>query len=76
MTDAACQRAAAERNHKRVELRSTFQQFEADRSGSLASAEVQAVLDQMGALVFSDGAGEQSGVLDVVARQPDPRPGR
>jgi hypothetical protein len=66
-------RTAAERDHQRVELVCAFEQLEAHGARALACGEVQAVLDQVGAFVLGDPPGQQPGILDVVAFEPDGR---
>ena len=71
--DAAGHRSAAERHEHDVELRIVADELEADRGGALAGRQVQAVLDQVGAVRLGDLARQQPGVLDVLAVEPHVR---
>ena len=67
---AAGHRSAAESDEHDVEPRIVPDELEADGGGSLAGREVQAVLDQMGAIRLGDLARQQPGVFDVLAVEP------
>ena len=64
---AAGQRSAAEGHEHDVEARIVAHELEADRGGALAGREVEAVLDEVGAVRLRDLPRQQPGVLDVLA---------
>lgn len=64
-------RTAAEGDEHSVELRIVSHELEADGAGALAGGEVQAVLNQVGAVRSRDLPREQAGVLVVLAFEPE-----
>ena len=71
---AAGHRAAADSDEYNVEPRIVSDGFEADRAGAFAGGQVQAVLDQVGAVCLRDLLRQQAGVFDVLAFEPDSAP--
>jgi hypothetical protein len=70
VADPACHRTAAEGYDYDVEHRIVSDELEADGGRALAGGQVQAVLDQVGAVRLRDLPRQQPGVFDVLAFEP------